>query len=110
METVAGNRVWHWLVTCPMVVASGDVLAAGETTPETDAAVLEKGFLAPPPSGRPWVYWFWLSPGGRCGKMGAERARVGPRLSANGRRRTALSRDGVLQGNFKACCLGEASR
>ena len=25
------------------------------------AADLAKGFASPPPSARPWVYWFWLN-------------------------------------------------
>ena len=54
---VAGTRS-SWLVAlCSLAVAGlGTSVRAG-----AESVGLEEGFGQPPPSARPWVYWFWLN-------------------------------------------------
>ena len=45
------------LCVSALVLLGGAVLCRGEER----ASALDKGFLTPPDSARPWVYWFWLN-------------------------------------------------
>ena len=61
MRNRVGNRkcaiaLAAWAVSCVGIGA-----LASEPSPVAPAAALEKGFLQPPDSARPWVYWFWLN-------------------------------------------------
>ncbi len=36
-------------------------ISAGAAVFAAEPSALQKEFVAPPPSARPWVYWFWLN-------------------------------------------------
>ena len=44
-----------------LLLASLLAIAACTAVRAAEPSVLEKEFVAPPPSARPWVYWFWLN-------------------------------------------------
>ena len=47
-------------VALAVLAMAAGATAAEVATPPSDAA-LEQGFVTPPDSARPWVYWFWLN-------------------------------------------------
>jgi hypothetical protein len=53
------NRI---LMAVGLLALNSGVLAAGD---------LEKNFVNPPDSAKPWVYWVWFAGGGRWSKEGA---------------------------------------
>ena len=48
-------------ITNNMVGCAVGLAVACLLTPASAADGLESGFAAPPPSAKPWVYWFWLN-------------------------------------------------
>ncbi len=50
------NRAKTLLLSAVLVALVPAVPAGAE-----DLATLARGFHSPPPSARPWVYWFWLN-------------------------------------------------
>ena len=51
-------RTKNWLLTLAIIVGA---LAAPKFSAANVADKLEKNFVHPPDSARPWVYWFWLN-------------------------------------------------
>src|SRR5450631_3246711 len=48
----------------PTLILTAAILAASGSpalTPAASADSLTAGFVSPPASARPWVYWFWLN-------------------------------------------------
>ena len=60
MRSSVRSRTWSAIVASHLIPAAGAGWAAEAAAPE-DANTLAQGFVQPPESARPWVYWFWLN-------------------------------------------------
>ncbi len=56
----SSKRTWTWLMALAIWGTAAAGPAAEVTSPNSEVS-LEQGFVQPPHSARPWVYWFWLN-------------------------------------------------
>jgi len=61
MRVNIGHRNWAVALAALSLAWTTGRTVAAEGPPEAAASPLEQGFLNPPDSARPWVYWFWLN-------------------------------------------------
>ena len=61
MKTRTGHRNWAVALAALSLAWTTGRTVAAEGQPAPAAPPLEQGFLKPPDSARPWVYWFWLN-------------------------------------------------
>jgi hypothetical protein len=55
------SRTWNWMTAGLVILATAGAAAAAEVAAPDESFRLEKSFVQPPDSARPWVYWFWLN-------------------------------------------------
>jgi hypothetical protein len=61
MKTSLGYRMGAVVLGVLAIARTAGEALASKGSPPSAASVLEQGFLQPPDSARPWVYWFWLN-------------------------------------------------
>ena len=55
------RRTWNWMAAGLVILATAGAASAAEVSAPHESLSLEQGFVQPPDSARPWVYWFWLN-------------------------------------------------
>ena len=60
MRSSVRSRTWSAIAASLLIPAAGAAWAA-EAAASQDTNAIVQGFVQPPESARPWVYWFWLN-------------------------------------------------